>query len=175
MAHIKSTYKYLAVILLGLLIFLLDYYELANPVTSEVLLFVLSLAKAAYFIFYVFQTIKVTAHKEFYFHEFMSFAVVSILLVIISFAIDYYCLFRISPGSFAGTIPKDNIVTEFISFIYYSISVFTTAGFGDIKPNSTSAQIFVSTELMVAFFFTILVIANISHIRSSFVEKNKHR
>jgi hypothetical protein len=105
----------------------------------------------------------------------MSFAVVSILLVIVSFAIDYYCLFRISTISFTGTIPKDNIITEFINFIYYSISVFTTTGFGDIKPNSTSAQVFVSMELMIAFFFTILVIANISHIRSSFsrtVKKN---
>ncbi len=168
MTHIKSTYKYFTVILLGLLIFLLDYYGLADPVINEVLLFALSIAKAAYFIFFVFQTIKETAHKEFYFHEFISFAVVSILLVIMSFAIDYYCLFRISADSFAGTIPKSNIVTEFISFIYYSISVFTTAGFGDIKPNSTNAQVFVSMELMIAFFFTILVIANISHIRSSF-------
>lgn len=168
MAHIKSTYKYLIVILIGFFIFLIDYYELADPVNNEVILLILSIAKAAYFIFFVFRTIKETAHKEFYFHEFMSFAVVSILLVIMSFAIDYYCLFRISPDSFAGTIPKENIVSEFISFTYYSISVFTTAGFGDVKPNSTTAQIFVSMELMIAFFFTILVIANISHIRSSF-------
>lgn len=168
MARIRSTYKYFTVILIGLLIFMLDYYGLADPVTNEIILFVLSIAKAAYFIFFVFQTIKETAHKEFYFHEFISFAVVSIILVIVSFAIDYYCLFRISSGSFAGTIPKNNIVTEFISFFYYSISVFTTAGFGDIKPNSTNAQVFVSMELMIAFFFTILVIANISHIRSSF-------
>ncbi len=173
MAHVRSTYKYLAVILIGLFIFLLDYYELANPVTDEFLLFILSIAKSAYFIYFVFKTIKDTAHKEFYFHEFMSFAVISILLVIISFAIDYYCLFRISSVSFAGTIPKSNIATEFISFFYYSISVFTTAGFGDIKPNSTSAQVFVSMELMTAFFFTVLIIANIGHIRSSFVKKNK--
>ena len=169
MAHIKSTYKYFAVILIGFLIFMLDYYGLADPVTNEVILLVLSIAKAAYFIFFVFKTIKDTAHREFYFHEFMSFAVVSILLVIISFAIDYYCLSRISAESFAGIIPKSNIVTEFISFFYYSISVFTTAGFGDIKPNSTNAQIFVSMELMVSFFFTILVIANISHIRNLFL------
>lgn len=175
MVHVKPTYKYFAVIFIGLLIFFLDYYELTNPVINEALLFVISIAKSVYFIYFVFKTIKNTAHKEFYFNEFISFAVVSIQLVIISFAIDYYCLFRINSVSFAGIIPKASIATEFISFFYYSISVFTTAGFGDIKPNSTSAQIFVSMELMIAFFFTILVIANISHIRSSFVEKNKER
>lgn len=172
MLHVKSTYKYLAVILTGFLIFLLDYYQLANPTTSEVVLFAISLFKSAYFIYFVFRTIKETAHKEFYFHEFMSFVVIAILLVITSFAIDYYCLFRIDPSAFQGLIQKENIATEFLSLFYYSISVFTTAGFGDIKPNSSSSQVFVSTELMIAFFFTILVIANISHLRSSFSRKN---
>jgi uncharacterized membrane protein len=175
MAHIKATYKYFIVIIIGLSIFMLDYYGLADPFTNEILLFVLSIGKAAYFIFFVFQTIKETAHKEFHYQEFMSFVVVSIILVIVSFAIDYYCLFRIDPDSFAGNIPKENIVTEFIGFIYFSTSVFTTAGFGDIKPNSTNAQVIVSMELMIAFFFTILVIANISHIRSSYSRTVKKR
>ena len=173
MGHIKSTYKYLIVIGIGLAIFLVDYFELINTLSNEIVLSVLSLLKAGYFIYFVFGTIKETAHKEFDFHEFLGFVVLSILLVILSFAIDYYCLFRINAHSFAGVIAKQNIITEFISFFYYSISVFTTAGFGDIKPNSTSAQIFVSTELMIAFFFTILVIANITHIRASFNEKVK--
>lgn len=170
MAHFKTTYKYLAVILAGLIIFLLDYHELANSVTSEIVLFIISIVKAVYFIYFVFRTIKETAHKDFYFNEFMSFVVVSILLVIISFSIDYYCLFRIKADAFTGFISKSSIVTEFITFFYYSISVFTTAGFGDVKPNCTSAQIFVSMELLIAFFFTVLVIANIGRIRSSFVQ-----
>lgn len=172
MVQFKTTYKYLAVILIGLFVFLLDYYELANPVTSEIVLFIINISKSVYFIYFVFRTIKETAHKDFHFHEFLSFVVTSILLVIISFAIDYYCLFRINPVAFSGLIHKQHIITEFITFFYYSISVFTTAGFGDVKPNSTSSQIFVSMELMIAFFFTILVIANISHIRSSFAKKN---
>lgn len=170
MIHIKSTYIYITIIVLGLLVFLFDYYELIDPVISEYLLFVISLTKATYFIYLVFKTIKDTADKKFYFKDFITFAVVSILLVIISFSIDYYCLFRINPGGFSGIIPKENLLTEFISFFYYSISVFTTAGFGDIKPNSTSAQV-VSMELMIAFFFTILFIANISHIRSSYIKR----
>lgn len=167
MVHFKTTYKYLAVILAGLAIFLLDYYELANPDADEIVLFIISILKGAYFIYFVFRTIKVTIHKDFYFHEFLTFVVISILLVILSFAIDYYCLFRIKGDAFAGLVTKSNILTEFISFLYFSISVFTTAGFGDIKPNNTTSQIMVSTELMIAFFFTILVIANIAHIRDS--------
>jgi hypothetical protein len=172
MAHVKTTYKYAIVILIGLLIFLADFFELANPIANEIILFTICIFKAAYFIRFVFQQIKKTAHEEFYFHEFMSFVVVSILLIILSYGLDYYCLFKINPNAFAGLIPKSNMGTELITFFYYSISVFTNAGFGDIKPNSSSAQIFVSTELMIAFFFTILVLANILHIRESFNKKN---
>ena len=171
MAQVKTTYKYAIVILIGLLVFLADFFELANPVVNEIILLTICIFKSSYFIWFVFQQIKKTTNKEFYFHEFMSFIAVSILLVIISYSIDFYCLFRIQPESFSGLIPKENILTEFITFFYYSISVFTTAGFGDVKPNSTYAQIFVSTELMIAFFFTILVLANISHIRESLNRK----
>src|SRR4030081_3792000 len=97
----------------------------------------------------------------------MSFVVVSILLVIVSYGIDYYCLFRIDPGAFTG-LNESNIGTELIAFFYYSVSVFTTAGFGDVRPHLTTAQILVSTELMIAYFFTILVLANILLLRESF-------
>jgi hypothetical protein len=171
MSHIKTIYKFLIVILVGLLIFLADLFELASPIANEVVLFAICIFKASYFIRFVFRQIKATAYKEFSFHEFMSFVVTTILLVIVSYAIDYYCLFRIDPDAFAGIIHR-NIGTEVVSFFYFSISVFTTAGFGDIKPNLTTAQILVSTELMIAYFFTILVLANILLLRESFKKRD---
>ena len=172
MAHFTTTYKFAILILAGLLIFLSDFFELVNPLANEIILFAVSIFKATYFTRFVFGQIKETAHREFDFHEFISFVVVSILLVIISYSSDYYCLYRIDPNAFSGLISMSNIGTEFITFFYYSISVFTTAGFGDIRPTSTTAQIFVSTELMIGYFFTILVFANILLIRESFNRKN---
>jgi hypothetical protein len=171
MAQLKHVYKFGFVILIGAAVFLLDYYELANILYSEIILFCISLLKSGYFIYFAFDRIKNTAHKDFYYHEFLSFVASSVILIIISYAADYYCLFRISEVAFSGVPLRESIIREFINFFYYSISVFTTAGFGDIKPNSTTAQILVSTELMIAFFFTILFIANISHIRESYKQK----
>jgi hypothetical protein len=171
MTQVKTTYKFATVILVGLIIFLADLFELANPYVNEIILFVISIFKAAYFIRFVFRQIKETAKKDFYFHEFLSFVVVTILLVIVSYCIDYYCLFRIDPDAFTG-LNTSNIGTELIDFFYYSISVFTTAGFGDVRPHLTTAQILVSTELMIAYFFTILVLANILLLRESFKKEN---
>ncbi|MDB5232260.1 MAG: ion transporter [Chitinophagaceae bacterium] len=172
MPHLRATYKFAIIILIGLLIFLSDFFELANPLSNEIILFAICFFKVNYFMRFVFRQIKLTAHKEFYFHEFISFIVVTILLVIVSYCIDYYCLFRIDPGAFTVIIQR-NIATELISFFYFSISVFTTAGFGDVKPNFTTAQILVSSELMIAYFFTILVLANILLLRESFTRKNR--
>ena len=171
MSHIKATYSFLIVIVVGFLLFLSDFLELASPVVNESILFAICIFKAGYFTRFVFRQIRLTAHKEFYFHEFMSFIVVTIMLVIVSYGIDYYCLSRIDPDAFTVIIRK-NTVTELVSFFYFSISVFTTAGFGDVKPNLTTAQILVSTELMIAYFFTILVLANILLLRESFKTKN---
>lgn len=171
MVRLKYTYRFSLVILIGLAVFLLDYYELANIFISEIILLCISLCKSGYFIYFAFDRIKTTAHKDFYYNEFLTFIVSSVLLIIVSYAADFYCLFRINEIAFSGVPLRENIINEFINFFYYSISVFTTAGFGDIKPNSSTAQILVSAELMIAFFFTILFIANISHIRESY--KNK--
>lgn len=168
MINLRHTLEFSLVIAAGVGLFLLDYYEIANLAIGEMILLGISLLKSAYFIRYVFERIKTTAHRDFLYSEFLSFIATSILLVVVSYAVDFYCLFRIDETAFSGVPLWAKILTEFINFFYYSISVFTTAGFGDIKPNSTTAQILVSTELMIAFFFTILFIANISHIRESF-------
>lgn len=169
-----TTYKkYLVVIGLGLIIFFLDYLESANPVVDEVLLFCISVSKSSYFIWYTFTNIRATAHHEFYFHEFVPFAVLSIVLIILSFGLDYFCLYQINPEAFSGDVESSTLVGSFLTFLYFSVTTFTTAGFGDIVPNSLSARIFVMMELFIAFFFTILVIANIAQIRESFAQKLK--
>ena len=165
---LRHIYRYSGVIILGIVIFFLDYYELTNPIVNEFVLFSISILKAGYFIYFVVTQIRESAHREFHFQDILTIVAPGILVIILSFAIDYYCLFRIRPDAFTGFISKPTIIAEFVSSFYFSISVFTTAGFGDIYPKSTSAQVFVSTELLIAFLFTILIISNIAHIRESY-------
>lgn len=170
---LRSSLQPIVVILLGAIIFLLDYYERVSPLANEVVLFSLTVGKSAYFVFITFHRIRKTLETEFYYHEFLSFIVYYVLLIILSYAIDFYCLFRIDPTAFQGVTQRQTILDEFVTFVYFSIATFTTVGFGDIFPRSTSAQVFVSTEVMLAFFFNILVIANVVQIRESLGKKNR--
>lgn len=175
MSHFRTTLQFGVVIVLGFLVFLLDYWEIANPIVNEMVLFVISVSKSGYFIWFTLSSIQSTAHREFFFHEFVPFVVMSVLLIILSFGVDYYCLFRINENAFSGEIPEGYELETAITFLYFSVTNFTTAGLGDIVPKTVSARVFVMLELIIGFFFTILVIANITQIRESFSRKTKER
>lgn len=172
MHYFKSIYQFVTVLFIGLVIYLLDLLELADPLTNEFLLFAISLIKSVYFIYITIRGIRQTADTDFNFKEFATFVSVSVSLIILSFAIDFYCLFEIDTDAFTGITGSDNSLPRMIAFLYFSVTTFTTAGLGDIKPISISSQVFVMCELFIAFFYTILIIANITHLRKDLSKEN---
>ncbi len=101
----------------------------------------------------------------------MTFIGVSIVLFILSYGIDFYCLYAIRPEAFIGIPAAESMLNNFVTFFYFSITNFTTAGLGDILPNAASARIFIGSELIISFFFTIFIIANLSMLRDSYARK----
>lgn len=112
MLELKIAYKYIIVIIIGIAIFLLDLFNESGSTLNESILILAGLFKSVYFIKFTY-----------------------IALIVLSFAVDYNCLSRIKETAFSGILPAGNIAKEFIGFLYFSASTFTTAGFGDIKPN----------------------------------------
>ena len=169
--QIWETRPLIMVLLIGIGVFWADYSELSSPLIRELVLVALSLAKSVWFVSFVIRRIRLSTQFEFYFHEFMIFIGMSIVLFIISYAIDFYCLYQINPDSFHGLTQPANLANDFLSFFYYSVTTFTTAGLGDIVPASASARLFTSAELIISFFFTIFIIANLAILRESFSKK----
>lgn len=169
--YARQVWPFLVMLLVGTLIFLADYYEVANPFEREVVLTIVSVVKSGWFVRFVIQRIQSSVEQEFFFHEFMAFIGTSIVFFILSYAIDFYCLYQIRSDSFHGVPIEPDLLRDFITFFYFSVTNFTTAGLGDILPNNLTARIFVSTELIISFFFTIMVVANIATLRESFARK----
>ncbi|HWQ73219.1 MAG TPA: hypothetical protein VN370_12970 [Desulfitobacteriaceae bacterium] len=67
----------------------------------------------------------------------------------------YFLLFRLDPDSFEGFI-GDDLTTQFLTFIYYSITTFATSQDGDIKARSLAAKGLVSMESL--FFICIFTL-----------------
>ena len=161
------------VLLIGIIVFLADLYEVSSPYFRELVLVVVNISKSIWFVKFVIRRIRLSTQKEFFFHEFMAFIGMSIVLFVLSYAIDDYCLFQINNNSFKGLSAEPNLLDNLLTFFYFSVTTFTTAGLGDITPNSGAARIFTASELIISFFFTIFIIANLAMLRESFAQR-KH-
>jgi voltage-gated potassium channel len=65
----------------------------------------------------------------------------SIPLYLLVFAVAYYLMSTIVPGSFTETMGRTDA-------LYFTMTVFTTVGFGDITPVSEAARITVMVQMV---------------------------
>ncbi|GAB6153715.1 hypothetical protein JCM17380_24650 [Desulfosporosinus burensis] len=54
---------------------------------------------------------------------------------------------------------KDNMILSAIDSIYFSITTFTTTGYGDIYPISNSAKMFVASEMIFGYILSTFIMA----------------
>lgn len=81
-----------------------------------------------------------------------------ILSCCIYFALIYLMLYRLSgQHSFSGGIGED-FISQFISFIYFSIVTFMTVGFGDISPVTSITKLIVIFQIIMGYITMIFTI-----------------
>lgn len=82
----------------------------------------------------------------------------AISVLILYFAAAYTLEFQLNPDSFSAENTGDEIVSRLVTFVYFSITTFATAG-GDIAPLSNASRILVSMEvLFFVFIFTMGIV-----------------
>lgn len=151
--------QHLLVLLLGFGIFLLEEYEQFPNRFNLLVLLLAAMSKAIYFTVENFKNIYKIRLKDKSFNHFLVLTGMNIILIIFSFALDFYCINHVLPGSLKGLLSESRF-EQFLECIYFSIVTFSTTGFGDITPNNLYTRGLVATEIMVAFTATIFVIAN---------------
>lgn len=73
--------------------------------------------------------------------------------IILLFASEYLLLYRFFPSSFKGDV-GDDLCTQLLSFIYFSVTTIATANLGDILPTNLTPRLLITTE--IAFNLYIL-------------------
>ncbi|MCC7504794.1 MAG: hypothetical protein IT259_05830 [Saprospiraceae bacterium] len=172
MKYIKETAPFAYVIFLGIAIFLLDLFEFSSESARKGILIPVALFKASYFLYLLISRLRKTAGQQFFFYQFANFIALSVLLVVVSFSLDYYCFYRIDASSFSGIPPGISTLKEFLAFFYFSVSTFTTAGLGDITPRGSLTQVLVALQLSIGWLTTVLVIGNIAHLREDLTQRH---
>lgn len=157
-----------SIVLLSLLLLLFVRHEVGSIDILEVLVVVFSLSKAVFFVFEMFRHIARTSDHDIGQKHIFGMVGIYALLFVVSFAFDHWALLEVDPQSISGVALGGDFMRRMADMLYYSISTFTTAGFGDLFPVSRTARLLASAELMLSFFLTVLVIANFSNLREHY-------
>lgn len=174
MFYRKALARLVMVIVFGIVVFLLDDREVASRFWKLFTLLALAFVKAAYFVWLNIYILRATAGRQFDFIKYLLFFGVSVSMIVLSFGIDYFCLYRIDEASFANIPPAANLLGQAIAFLYFSLATFSTAGFGDIYPLISAGRILVGLELVLFLVTMVLILSNIHPLRES-LEKRESR
>lgn len=154
----------------GVLLFLFDAYEIGSPALNRGLLILLCLGKLTYFIGsllrWLLRWIRKSGQEAVYRQHLLLFLLLSVLLIISSYAIDYYCLERLRPDSFHLPFGQQDLVGQLLTFFYFSAGRFTTAGGSEVYPTAGLAQAYGVSEILLSYFTTVLIIANLSLLQA---------
>lgn len=167
---LRAVALFVSIILGGVLLFVFDFYELNSPDINIGLLLLMTALKVLYFLGATLHWIRRTVSSAYHRRYLMGFLVFQVLLIVLSFAIDYYCLYQINPRSFL--LPTDQLgqgrAAQFLTFLYFSLGKYTTAGGGEMHPATPAAEACAMGEMVVSYFTTVLIIANVGYLQTLF-------
>ncbi|SET13582.1 hypothetical protein SAMN04487998_1284 [Hymenobacter actinosclerus] len=154
-----------AFILVGAGLFLFDFYAFYAKWLTALLLVLTTAGKLTYFLRAMLGWIRQTLDSPAHLRQLLAFMALTILLIIGSFAIDYYCLYRIYPASFRLAFGQHDPLGQLLTFFYLSAGIFSTAGSSEVYPTSLLGQFYVTSEMLIGYGTTVLIVANLSHLR----------
>ncbi len=163
---IKTLIEYAVVISIGLGIVYLDESEFA-AFDIKYLIVILAAFKAVYFLAKGLGKISEFSGQNIEYYEFLVFIAVNISIIILSFGVDYLCLYRVDTKSFSG-IPEG--MTGFalaFKFFYFSLMIFANIGIIKIIPESTESEILVIFEAILSFITIIFVLSDFLSLKES--------
>ncbi|MEO8148443.1 MAG: ion channel [Bacteroidia bacterium] len=166
MKILNLTLQHLVIILLGVIVFFIDDKELFRAVTTKIILVAIVLFKFFYFLSHNLKLIRGSQSDKNYFQKFLVSISVNISLIVVSFGVDYFCLYQIDSFAFNGVPAVAPLYEKICTLIYFSISTFSTTGFGDIQALTLTGRFLISLEIIMAFITTVFIISNFVNLKS---------
>lgn len=170
-------FKEMGLITVGVLLYLLlinvfSHHQQAVLMTVFVLLF--AIVKVGYFLLFTLNRLEQhLRHNAFSFYRCLSSFATIIVLLILSFSLDYVCLSDCNAGAFEGIEVGSPLFYRFLEFNYFSVVTFATIGFGDIVPVTLGAKLLVMLEITASFFMVVFILSNFYNLH--FYYRDNHR
>lgn len=167
--------KYLAIIVLGGIIVYFDELEIVDPWLNTNFILALSIGKTAAFVVQSLRKIAEVVNKNVAYFRFLIFMMVNVVIIVVSFGIDFFCLYRVDPSHFEGMPEGVSSLRVLFESIYVSMLGFNNLGFYDVVPVSVAAKFLVMIEILIYYFSIIMILSDFISLRDSIIEERVNR
>jgi len=168
----KFILKYLFVIFMGVLVFYVDSLEFVDDLFTKFLILGLVVFKSVFFFIESFRKILEATRNDVAYHHFLVFMAINIALIILSFGIDFVCLYQVEPTSFTGIALDLSFGKWVFELMYFSLLNFSNFGFGEIIPVSMFGKTIVTIEIIISFITIIFILSDFVSLKESFEKHN---
>jgi hypothetical protein len=160
------------IIVFGLIVFYLDLIEFRGT-NTKILVVIFSIIKSGFFVWMGFRKIIFFSKMNISYYNFLAFIGISISLIVISFAVDYVCLFQIDASSFTGIDASLAWYERAFKFYFFSVLVFSNVGIATVVPNGIASEFLMMIEAILSFITIILVLSDFISLKESISSRKR--
>lgn len=116
------------------------------------LILLFALASVIFYILFIFHEIKESNSKEVRLQHTLVRISIAALTCIIFFTVVYTSIYKLfGQSSFQGDGLGDDLLSQLITFLYFSVATFTTVGYGDVAPVDNTSRLVVIMQISFSF------------------------
>lgn len=141
---------------LGLGLYLIDKYEGLPPNVITGVLLAAAAGKTGYFLLHNFRALAALRQD---FQQFVLLVSLNLGMIALSFALDFYCLYRVNTDAFSGLRPGPE-PEIFGQLFYHSVGTLISNSGGSVAAAAGPTQVLLLLEKIAGFVSTVFVISN---------------
>ena len=137
------------------------------PAIAVPVLIATSLTKTAFFGAENIRQLADATRSNLAYHRFMLLMLINMVQIIVSFGLDFHCLYTVNPNSFSVALESPTQFVLVFEFLYVSTLNFTFFGYGDVTPQTVPAKFITMTEIVLAFVTVIFLLSDFISLKES--------
>ncbi|MCE3202995.1 two pore domain potassium channel family protein [Paenibacillus sonchi] len=116
------------------------------------LILIFALASMLFYVLFIFHEIKESNSKEVRLQQTLVRISIAAFSCIIFFTVVYTSIYKLfGQSSFDGKGLGEDLLSQLITFLYFSVATFTTVGYGDVAPVDNTSRLVVIMQISFSF------------------------